>query len=391
MLCFQEFCRAPCSTDLLCPIGTFCNSENVCEEPLLSDELVNSKEGNPIFSDIIFKTLSEFNEKEGIDGEIQDLITNIRRGDHLEFGKERKHEARNPLDIGSMDYGRKSFNCGSQCRKILLLLSRIPMQKDTSGQFVKSENLQSGDIIKISKRRDLSKGKIKAPNEEESVSAATDRTLVSKTKSVLDLPPQQPPITIGSNQSSLDNGRLRAAELDTKSQELRISESNKIFMKTFIETLLASMKKESLENNSTETPLSMSSGSDTLSDNTKGAILVTVNEIIFNPETSTKTLLAKNNLPRRRRKKNKRKNRVFEKQLIRQGLTRTQVEESAIKQVHKNTLKESPVEKATKGRVQITKVKSPNLSMGYFPKKKKIENRSWKIPLFLTFLFEPLV
>ena len=371
MLCFQEFCRAPCSNDLLCPIGTFCNSENVCEEPLLSDELVNSKEGNPIFSDIIFKTLSEFNEKEGIDGEIRDLITNIRRGDHLEFGKERKHEARNPLDMGSMDYGRKSFNCGSQCRKILLLLSRIPMQKDTSGQFVKSENLQSGDIIKISKRRDLSKGKIKAPNEEESVPATTDRTLVSKTKSVLDLPPQQPPITIGSNQSSLDNGRLRAAELDTKSQELRISESNKIFMKTFIETLLASMKKESLENNSTETPLSMSSGSDTLSDNTKGAILVTVNEIIFNPETSTKTLLAKNNLPRRRRKKNKRKNRVFEKQLIRQGLTRTQVEESAIKQVHKNTLKESPVEKATKGRVQIKKSQNTKPLNGLLSKKKR--------------------
>ena len=352
MLCFQELCRAPCSADLLCPIGTFCNSENVCEEPLLSDDLVNSKERNPIFSGIIFKTLSEFNEKEGIDGEIQDLITSIRRGDHLEFGKKRKHEARNHFDMGSIDYGKTSFNCGSQCRKILLLLSRIPKQKDTSRQFVKSENLQSGDTIKISKRRDLSKGKI--PNEEESVSATTDRSLVNNTKSVL--PPQQPPITIGSNQSSLEDERLRAAELDTKSQELRISESNKIFMKTFIETLLASMKKETLENNITETPMSLSSGSD----NTKGAILVTVNEIIFNPETSTKTLIAKNNLPMRRRKKNRSKNRVFEKQLIRKGLTRTQVEESASKQGHKKTHRESPVAKATKGGVPIKITKPLN-------------------------------
>ena len=334
MLCFQELCRAPCSADLLCPIGTFCNSENVCEEPLLSDDLVNSKERKPIFSGIIFKTLSEFNEKEGIDGEIQDLITNIRRGDHLEFRKDRKHEARKPI-----------FNCGSQCRKILSLLSRIPNKKDTNRQ---------GDIIKISKRRDLSKGNI--PNDEESDSATTDRPLVSKTKSVLDLPPQQPPITIDSNQSSLEDERLRAAELDTKSQELRISESNKIFMKTFIETLLASMKKETLENNITETPMSLSSRSD----NTKGAILVTVNEIIFNPETSTKALIAKNNLPMRRRKKNRSKNRVFEKQLIRKGLTRTQVEESASKQGHKKTHRESPVAKATKGGVPIKITKPLN-------------------------------
>ena len=59
------------------------------------------------------------------------------------------------------------------------------MQKQK--HFVKSEDLLDGEIIRISKRKGLSTGKIKAPNEKEKGLAQVDRSLMSKSKSVLDL------------------------------------------------------------------------------------------------------------------------------------------------------------------------------------------------------------
>ena len=89
MLCSQGFCRLPCSIELLCPVGTFCNKESVCEA---HGKLANRKERNGVFSEIIFKTLSELNEMPSFGGKLQNLKSNSRSSDYLNYQIETQNE-----------------------------------------------------------------------------------------------------------------------------------------------------------------------------------------------------------------------------------------------------------------------------------------------------------
>ena len=254
MLCSQGFCRLPCSIELLCPVGTFCNKESVCEA---HGKLANRKERNGVFSEIIFNTLSELNEMPSFGGKLQNLKSNVRSGDYLNYQIETQNEVRKPIEMDSLDNpGKTSITCGSNCRNFLSLISQIQRQKNTNKPVVKSrkeKDLQNGEVIRITKRRDFTTGRIRSTGEKEREKAKTPET---KLQSVLDVKSEQTLNKMGSTQISKTDGQPGAVNIETESQEARISRTNQNFMKTFIETLMAAMERESSEIKNNRTSLS---------------------------------------------------------------------------------------------------------------------------------------
>ena len=86
-LCFQGFCSFPCSTELLCPVDSFCNKENICQEVFHQDIDANSidlAKNDDLFAGIIFKAISELNIRKGFDDEILSSITDLIIGDYMD-------------------------------------------------------------------------------------------------------------------------------------------------------------------------------------------------------------------------------------------------------------------------------------------------------------------
>ena len=249
-LCFQGFCSFPCSTELLCPVDSFCNKENICQEVLHQDIDANSidlAKNDDLFAGIIFKAISELNIRKGFDDESLSSITDLIIGDYMDDKREslsKKTQAaiRNLLEISSAE-------CGSQCRNLLSLFSVIT---STSKNFVNStEKLRQGDLIKVSNKKNLRRGKINSSFKKgKSAVTKTIMNQASKLHFMSNIQPQQTLNSMVSNQNSNVDDKLEIVQSKSEKQKFQMEETSKKLTNAFGEILdfLTSMKKKSLRN-----------------------------------------------------------------------------------------------------------------------------------------------